>query len=255
MAKHTVAPGDCCSSLAKQHNFSSYLSIYNHADNVALKANRPNPNQLAEGDTIEIPAKDKKEVPAATGQSHKFVAVLPKTFLRLVLLDAGGLPMKVKTSDLEVGGVKIANLPNAKGQIEVTIDPAAKDGVLKVTWESPATSMPASAAPPPAASPPPYPQVIVPAAFEDKTPEYKVPTEATWALALGTMEPAKLVRGCLRRLANLGYNVPDVKVEDVKTAVVVKAYQRFHGLAAKGAESGKVADIEAEIEKRHDLAP
>ncbi len=255
MAKITVAPGDCCSSLAAQNSFSSYLGIYNHAANAALKASRPNPNQLAEGDAVEIPPKAKKEVSAATGKLHNFVANTPKTFLRLVLLDAKGTPVKLKTSSLEVGAVKSAKLPDAKGQLEVDIDPTVKDGTLKVTWEPPPTSSPAGTAPPPAASPPPYPPVIVPAAFEDKNVEHKVPIEATWTLALGTMEPGKVVRGCLRRLANLGYGVPDVKVEDAGTAAAVKAYQRFYGLTAKGSESGKVADIAADIEKRHDQKP
>ena len=66
------------------------------------------------------------------------------------------------------------------------------------------------------------------------------------------MEPLDTVRGCLRRLANLGYTAPDVKVEDAKTALVVKAYQRKNSLGTKGSESGVVTDVRADLETRHD---
>jgi hypothetical protein len=253
MARHTVAPGDCFSSLAKANNFFDYLTLYNHAKNADLKKNRPNPNQLAEGDAVEIPDKTLKKVPSATNKEHKFVVVRTKTKLRLVVVDASDKALKVKTCNLTVGSRKQKTLPNASGLLEMEIDPAETAGTLAVTWDPPAAKPPAKPpAAPKAASPPAYPAPILASEFEDKTEKLKAETRATWTLHVGSMEALGTVRGCLRRLANLGYGAPEVKAEDAKTAVVVKGYQRKNSLGTKGSESGKVADIRADLEKRHD---
>jgi cell division septation protein DedD len=254
MAKHTVVPGDCFSSLAKANGFADYLTLYNDGGNGALKGSRPNPNQLAEGDAVEIPAKKPKEFSVSTGKVHKFVVGKTKTMLRLVLLDAVDKALKVKTCLLDVGGKKQATLPGGNGLVEMEVDAVATGGTLAVTWDAPPPPPAAPApAPPPAASPPPYPAPIVAADFEDK-PDPTVTNEpaATWTLQVGYMEPAAVVRGCLRRLANLGYGASDVQVEDAQTAAVVKAYQRKNGLGTKGSESGAIADVRSDLEKRHD---
>ncbi|HEY4187462.1 MAG TPA: hypothetical protein VGP07_20465 [Polyangia bacterium] len=254
MAKHTAVPGDCVSSLAKANGFLDYLPVYNDGGNAALKGSRPNPNQLAEGDVVEIPDKKAKTLPAATGKSHKFVVNKTKTTLRLVLVDATDQPLTVKTCLLEVGGQNQATPPDGTGLVEMEIDPIATDGTLTVTWDAPPPPpAPSPPAPPPAASPPPYPAPIAVADFEDKPDDtVTVETEATWTLHLGFMEPSAVVRGGLRRLVNLGYRATDVQAEDADTAAVVKAYQRKNGLGTKGKESGAIADVRSDLEKRHD---
>jgi hypothetical protein len=253
MAKHTVVPGDCFSSLAKANNFFDYLTLYNHGTNSALKAKRPNPNQLEEGDSVEIPDKKIKKVPCASNKEHKFVVVRTKTKLRLVLMDAKDKELKLTKCSLEVGTRKQKTLPDGSGLVEMEIDPVATAGTLTATWAAPAAKpapKPAKAAA--AASPPPYPAPIAAADFEDVQPKVTHETTATWTLHVGRMEPLATVRGCLRRLENLGYTAPDLKAEDAKTAIVVKSYQRKNSLGTKGSESGKVSDVRADLETRHD---
>jgi hypothetical protein len=253
MAKHTVAPGDCFSSLAKANNFFDYLTLYNHASNAALKANRPNPNQLEEGDSVEIPDKKVKKVPCASNKEHKFVVVRTKTKLRLVVFDARDKALTLTKCDLEAGARKQKTLPNASGLVEMEIDPVSTAGKLTATWAAPkAKPAPKAAKAAAAASPPPYPAPIVAENFEDDNPKIAHETTASWTLHIGSMEPLATIRGCLRRLENLGYTAPDVKAEDAKTETVVKSYQRKNKLGTKGSESGKVADVRADLETRHD---
>ena len=253
MATHTVVPGDCFSSLAKANNFFDYLTLYNHGSNSALKAKRPNPNQLEEGDSVEIPDKKIKKAPCVSNKEHKFVVVRTKTKLRLVIMDAKDKALKLKKCSFEVGVRKQSTLPDGSGLVEIEIDPVATTGKLIATWAAPAAKAAPKAAKAAApASPPPYPAPIAAVDFEDTTPKITHETTATWTLHVGRMEPLDTVRGCLRRLANLGYTAPDVKVEDAKTALVVKAYQRKNSLGTKGSESGVVSDVRADLETRHD---
>lgn len=252
MAKHTVVPGECFSSLAQANKFNDYLTLYNHGDNAALKGKRPNPNQLEEGDSVEIPDKTIKKVPAASNKEHKFVLVRTKTKLRLALVDARGKAMKLAKCKLEVGGKKQSKLPDGQGLVEMEIDPLATAGTLAISWTPPKAKPPAKVAAKAKASPPPYPPPIVAADFEDKTAKVAPEKEASWTLQVGFMEPSDVVRGSLRRLVNLGYTASDVKVEDAATAAVVKGYQRQNGLGTKGSESGKIADVRADLETRHD---
>jgi hypothetical protein len=46
MPTYTVKPGDCFKSIAKQHGFFNYQTIYKHAAN---KKTWPNPNTLERG--------------------------------------------------------------------------------------------------------------------------------------------------------------------------------------------------------------
>lgn len=246
-------PGDCFCSLAKANNFFDYLTVYNHASNSALKAKRPNPNQLVQGDSVEIPDKEIKKVPGATNKEHKFVVVRTKTKLRLAIVDSQGTVVKAKACTLKVGSRSQKTLPASNGLVEMEIDPVETAGSLAVTWtppKPPAAPKPAKAAALP--SPPPYPAPIVSGDFTDATEDFKAETSATWNLHVGSMEPKDTVRGALRRLINLGYGAPDANAEDAKTAAVVKSYQHKNALAAKGSESGKVADVQANLEARHD---
>jgi len=38
---HTVRPGDCMASIAKQYRFADYRTIHDHARNARLKSQRP----------------------------------------------------------------------------------------------------------------------------------------------------------------------------------------------------------------------
>ncbi len=252
MAQHTVVPGDCFCSLAEANGFFDYATLYNHGTNAALKGKRPNPNQLAEGDVVSIPDKQAKKVPVASNKEHKFVVVRTKTKLRLKIVDYDDRAIVAKTCELVVGKRKQKTLPSG-GIVEMEIDPTATSGTLSITWAPPPAPAPAPApAPSPAPSPPPYPPKIVAADFDDKPEPVKPATAVKWTLHVGSMEPFDTIRGALRRLNNLGGLAPDALAEDDASKAAVKAHQRRHALTAKGSETGKVADVQADLRNRHD---
>jgi hypothetical protein len=54
---YKVGPGDTLNSIAQKNGIASGQEIYNHPDNAAFRAKRPNPNQIYAGDTVMIPTK------------------------------------------------------------------------------------------------------------------------------------------------------------------------------------------------------
>lgn len=57
MAIHKVLPGETLSVIAKKYGFQTWQELYNHPDNAMLRKLRPDPNRIAVGDQISIPAK------------------------------------------------------------------------------------------------------------------------------------------------------------------------------------------------------
>lgn len=68
---HTVAVGECVSSIAEQYGFFSE-TIWNEPANASLKQKRNNPNMLVPGDRLTIPDKRMKEATKPTDARHKF---------------------------------------------------------------------------------------------------------------------------------------------------------------------------------------
>jgi N-acetylmuramoyl-L-alanine amidase len=131
---HTVAQGECLSSIAHAYGFPSYKSIYAHADNADLRAKRPNPNVIYPGDEIHIP--DYKETPRslATGQRHRIVMRCPSVKLRLRVRDSAGKSAAGCRYRLKVGELDEKNAVPASGIIEAVVPPSAKEGTLWVYW-------------------------------------------------------------------------------------------------------------------------
>ena len=68
MAKvHTIARGECLSSVAYAHQHF-WQTLWEHPQNAALRERRGNPHVLYEGDSVFIPDPEPKQVAAATEQ-------------------------------------------------------------------------------------------------------------------------------------------------------------------------------------------
>ena len=100
--------------------------------------------------------------------------------------------------------------------------------------------------------PPTAHALIVVKDFKDKDPDPNDFSKVEWTLEVGHLEPHTVIRGVTQRLYNLGFNCPVVKVEDDKTKAAVNAYQLAFKLKKIGQETGKIADIQADIATRHD---
>ncbi len=86
--KHIAKQGDCLYSLAARYRIP-VAKIQRHPDNSQLIKLRPDPSFLLPGDAITIPAVERKEESAATGQRHRFVYSRPKIEIRIKLSDLG----------------------------------------------------------------------------------------------------------------------------------------------------------------------
>lgn len=93
MPTYIVKDGDCLTSIAGNHGFSDPRVIYAHPNNAGFRVRCPNPNVLLPGETLFIPERRQSEVDCATERTHRFVARLPETELRIVLLDAEREPL------------------------------------------------------------------------------------------------------------------------------------------------------------------
>jgi len=250
---HKVVSGDCCSSLAAQHGFKDYKGIYDAPENAKLKAARPNPNTLVVDDDITIPDKAKKDAPAPTGSTHKFVITKKTIKLRIGVRDKDGKPLTGKKYELALGGKKIKG-DTGTGLIELEVETSAVNATLTVDLgPKPAPPAPPAAPAKPAAA---YPPKLYAPDFRDVTDEAllgKEDSKVSWSLTIGGLPSFNTVVGVQQRLQNLGF-APFGEVgneNDPATQAAVEAYQAVHKLA----KSGKATDIQADIKTRHDTMP
>ena len=69
MKSHTVAEGDCLSSIAFDSGFI-WQTIWWHSSNEALRERRNDPNVLYPGDVVKIPDPQEKEEDVALDRRH-----------------------------------------------------------------------------------------------------------------------------------------------------------------------------------------
>ena len=165
MPEHTVAAGDCILSIAEENGFQ-WETIWNHASNSQLKADRGDPNVLFPGDVVFVPEKRLKEVTKATDQTHKFVKKGTPGKVRLRLLDWKRGPRKGARYSAEVDGVTVEGTSDGDGMIEFYAKANARQVNLAVTEGT-------------------------------RTERY--------SLQLGHVDPVTTDSGVKRRLENLGY--------------------------------------------------
>jgi hypothetical protein len=130
MPWHTVAQGQCISSLAEQYGFTPER-VWDDAENEALRELRGDANILEPGDRIFIPDREQKLVDCATNQTHRFVRHGVPAKLSLRLVDDGkghgGRPFVAR-----VGGKEIEGNTDGDGRIEIWIPPRATEVEITV---------------------------------------------------------------------------------------------------------------------------
>src|ERR1051325_9103912 len=203
MSDHKVSEGDCFASIAKANGFFNYRTLYDHGDNTALKAKRPNPNQLVEDDVVKVPEKRLKQVNLTLDGTKRFVFDYRSTKLRLLLTDYKKTPLAPSQCSVTVGSAQFVSNALAGGLVEMNIDPEEKRGELKMWFPAlpPLGSPPAD---PPAANPPANPPLVRPSEYRDSLPKAQTDAlEVTWDLRIGYLQAKEAVRGSLQRLNNL----------------------------------------------------
>lgn len=195
MPWHRVIAGECISSLAEQYGFTPER-LWDDAANAALRDERSDPNILAPGDRVFIPARETKTVECATQQRHRFVrhGVPAKLSLRLVDdgVGLGGRPFVV-----HVGGKTIEGTSDGEGRVELWIPPRAASVALTIGEGDAARH------------------------FE---------------LRLGELDPVTSIRGVQARLDNLGFECEATGELDDDTREAIEDFQRYIGHQAPSGE-------------------
>lgn len=200
MPDHEVKLGDTLVSIAHEHGWRDWETIWNHPDNASLREQRADPQVLVPGDIVKVPEKTPKRLEVEAGRRHRFVAKVLTARFEALVRDGSGKPLKNRRFKLEIEGeTSHSGYTDEEARIELAVSPDAKRGVLKV-WTG--------------------------------APDERV---LTWNLQLGHLEPPDTDKGLQARLANLGfYDGPiDGQVDDeVKAAI--RNFQVVHGLEVTG---------------------
>lgn len=193
---HTVAQGECLSSIAKRYGFQKWKALYDHPSNAELKKKRKNPNVIYPGDQVVIPDKEPKEVEVATAKLHTFKVVVPMAKVRVVLKDGKGQAFAGKKYVLSAAGHDIEGQTGSDGLVEQPIDPDLLDASLTL--------------------------------FLDDTTTFK------WRLRLGHLDPVEAPSGVHARLRNLGFDPGPEGGTGAPFVAALKRLQARHGLEVNG---------------------
>ncbi|HYO56494.1 PGRP and LysM peptidoglycan-binding domain-containing protein [Archangium sp.] len=129
---YTVKQGECLSSIAYAHGFSSYRSIYEHPENAELRRKRPDPAVIAPGDEIVIPDPKPKDRSFATGRTHTFRLTRPSVTVRLHLHDADGGPLAQKDYLLRFGDQQRQGTTSSEGLVEQKVPASLSEALLEI---------------------------------------------------------------------------------------------------------------------------
>ncbi|MBX3469474.1 MAG: peptidoglycan-binding protein [Planctomycetes bacterium] len=217
MPDHQVKQGDTLVSIAHEHGWRDWETIWLHEANAQLRERRADPQVLEPGDVVHVPDKTPKQVEVAAGRRHRFVAKVLTARFEAVVRDASGNLLKNRRFRVEIEGRAHTGYTDDDARIELDVPPDAKTGVLKV-W------LGGSGEP-----------------------------VLTWHLQLGHLDPPDTDAGLKARLANLGFyeGALDGPLDDeVKGAL--RNFQVVYGLEVTGEPDQATRDKLSEI---HDASP
>jgi hypothetical protein len=224
MAIHNVAPGDCISSICREGGFHRWQTVWSAPENAAIRALRPNPNQLVAGDVVVLPAKQPRTAQRPTGARHTAVIATQPTYLRLFLRLDEAVDWELTLDDGKqlVGHLETdpAALPvGPEGQLVASISPSAQTATLRL-WP---TRVP---------------------------PDQRTPDNALLVpLELGQLEPVETLRGVQGRLRNLGdYAGP---LDGLLTTETAEALRRFRARSGLPEAPGVDAPLRAALGTAH----
>jgi N-acetylmuramoyl-L-alanine amidase len=202
MAVHTVAQGECLSSIAHRYGYA-WQTLYNAPENAELRRQRPNPNVLLPGDRVVIPERVPVGGRVPTGAVHDFRVHRPRERLRIVLYDDGGEVLANCPYLLTVEGVEVRGRTDAHGLLDARIPARAHHGALRI-WARDAD-------------------------------EGDTERGLVIDLALGALDPLDHVTGLQARLNNLGYRAgAEDGIAGPRTRRALARFQAEHRLPATG---------------------
>ena len=192
---HIVKAGDCISSIAFQYGFNPD-TIWQCAENEALRKQRRNPNVLLEGDELFIPELRTREVSLPTDAVHTFRRLAVPEIYRARFLDRQGKPRAGLAYSFYVHGVERRGTLDADGSLSESIPPDLDRAIVELHDPDDPTR-----------------QVVL----------------------LGQLVPVSELRGVQARLRGLGFECARVDGElDASTRAAIAGFQRTQGLLPTG---------------------
>ena len=192
--EYVIQQGDCLESIAAATGHR-WETIWNHPQNLALKAARACPNILLPGDLLYVPEKQPKSVSRPTDQQHGFVKKGVRSKFRMCIKNVGE-PCANQPYVLIIDGQPYNGNTDSGGWIEVSIPPDAQSGQLTVGLD------------------PLHQQVFT--------------------LELGGIDPITEIAGIQKRLRNLGYACEATGELDEATSRAIALFQEREDLDPSG---------------------
>lgn len=129
---YIVSQGDSIPSIAKRKGFF-WKTLWNHGNNAGLKGKRKNPNVLAPGDEVYIPALQTKAEAKGTDARHKFKRKGEPVKIAIKLFKTDGTPRANEPYVLEIEKKEFKGSTDGDGQIKQAIPNDARSGVITLT--------------------------------------------------------------------------------------------------------------------------
>jgi hypothetical protein len=188
-------------------------SIWNDPANAALKQARKDGELLLPGDRLTVTPIRPKLLDRVTGQRHVFRRKNVPATVAIFLLDDEGAPFASKKYEAMIESTITSGTTGDDGKIELQINPADRDGELKVWLDEPG-----------------------------------LPSPWTCALSLGDLYPVEHSIGVKQRLANLGIFPGDFE-DQATTKAALSAFQAEQKLTVSGEMDQATRDKLVEIHK------
>lgn len=122
--KYKVRAGDCIASIAYERGFFPD-TIWNHADNAALKQQRKDPHVLHEGDQVSILDKRIVDIAKPAEKRHRFRRKGVPQFLRIQLME-NDEPVANMGCQITIDGIHARGTTDGEGWLKQPIAPDAK---------------------------------------------------------------------------------------------------------------------------------
>lgn len=202
------------SSIAARYGFRDYRTIYDDDANAPLRAQRPNPDLLLEGDRVVIPDKEQRVEESSTAKRHRFVTRTTGAFLRVRVEASRKLDYVVTVDDARTFG----GTTDGKEAIVHPIERTAKTAVVRL-W---------------------------PTTMKDRTDD----NACVRRLALGHLDPVETTIGVQGRLMNLAFYAGPLDDQlGPATRAAIRAFEASLGWP----ETGEITDpLRGQLVARHD---
>jgi hypothetical protein len=122
---HRIQTGETLSSVADDHGFLHFATLWAHSDNAGLRARREHPHVLLEGDEVVVPPKTPKQLRIPVGRETTLTVFVEKLAVRLRAERRAGEVVPIRVGEVDVDG-DARRATSAGGVLHVPIPRSAR---------------------------------------------------------------------------------------------------------------------------------